>query len=203
MNSFSSDSETTFKILAVCTGNICRSPMLERYLRSRLAGLTTVSIMSAGTLAQPGREMTDMARDLAAQNGGSADPHSSRQLEAQHISESDLVLALSREHRRDVVSLYPRASRYTFTLREFHRLSQALPALTGSPIQATKIGREPAELQDMVRSIAALRGTARPPQDPRDYDVVDPYRQPWQVYEESGNQLFPPAQALVELIVGP
>ena len=44
------------KALVVCSGNICRSPMVEAYLRHRLArsGLSHVVVSSAGTLGIQG-----------------------------------------------------------------------------------------------------------------------------------------------------
>ena len=50
----------------------------------------------------------------------------SRLLNGRHISDADLVLTATRAHRAEVVSLVPRASRYTFTLVQFAALLQQI-----------------------------------------------------------------------------
>jgi hypothetical protein len=52
----------TGSILVVCTGNVCRSPYLERRLRHELAG-TGIAVESAGTKALAGLEMDDGTRE--------------------------------------------------------------------------------------------------------------------------------------------
>jgi len=42
-----------------------------------------------------------------------------------------------------------------------------------------------------VALVASMRGLAPAPADPADDDVVDPYKQPWEVYVESADQLVP------------
>jgi hypothetical protein len=49
---------TLFRVLFVCTGNICRSPMAERLLSSALNPGAVVVAESAGTRAMPGSSMT-------------------------------------------------------------------------------------------------------------------------------------------------
>ncbi|GMA87571.1 hypothetical protein GCM10025868_28210 [Angustibacter aerolatus] len=48
------------RVLVVCTGNVCRSPLVERLLRQRL-GTDAVDVSSAGTQALVGEPMTDPA----------------------------------------------------------------------------------------------------------------------------------------------
>ena len=50
-------SEELFSILAVCTGNVCRSPAVERLLASKLG--PTVSVRSAGTHALVGHPISE------------------------------------------------------------------------------------------------------------------------------------------------
>ena len=53
-------------ILIVCTGNICRSPLGERYLRN---ALPDKKIDSAGTRALVDHEADSAAQRIAQQNG--------------------------------------------------------------------------------------------------------------------------------------
>ena len=114
---------TAPRILIVCTGNICRSPLAEQLLRENLrsAGIDAV-VTSAGTHAMTGSAMTPEAAALSTQYGASNTEHVARQLTEKLIADADLVLTATRDHRRDVVTLLPKATRYTFTLNQFARL---------------------------------------------------------------------------------
>ena len=111
-----------FAILTVCSGNICRSPLAEQLLRAGLSDWADLTVSSAGTIAMEGDKMPDEAAALSVRYGGSPSAHAARQLIEAQIRQADLVLGMSRDHRRAVVQLLPSASRYTFTLREFARL---------------------------------------------------------------------------------
>ena len=114
------------RILIVCTGNICRSPLAEQLLRQNLtaAGIDAV-VTSAGTRAMTGSAMTPEAAALSSQYGASNTDHVARQLTEKLIADADLVLTATRDHRRDVVTMLPKATRYTFTLNQFARLVAA------------------------------------------------------------------------------
>lgn len=176
-----------FSILTVCTGNICRSPLAEQLLRARLeaAGVPVV-VSSAGTRALVDHDMTLQAAELAGVYGAPAGTHAARLLTEPLIAAADLVLTASREHRAEVVALHPRASRYTFTLNQFARLvttalAEGLPAAGASA--------DPADtLRAFVRDAAALRGTVQPGRPDED-DIIDPYRQAQEVYDQAGEAI--------------
>jgi protein-tyrosine phosphatase len=187
----------TFRILTVCTGNICRSPLAEHLLRSELSGLA-VTLSSAGTDALVGHAMDERAARYSAEYGGGSDAHAARQLTVEQLRESDLILALSREHRRAIVELLPRASHTTFTLREFKRLLDTLNDDDRAEIGAA--ADERSRLSALVEIAAANRGVAERPDDPSDDDVVDPYRQDDAVYAESVRQLVPSVRAIAPIL---
>lgn len=202
----------TFSILAVCSGNICRSPLAEQLLRAGLSGVDGVVVASAGTSAMVGEGMPSEARALSARFGATdAAAHVARQLDEQLIHDADLVLGLAREHRRAVVELVPAATRRTFTLREFGHLAASVtdddldhvaspfarPAFA-EPVEANgTLGRR---LRDAVTAAASLRSVVEPFAFPDDADVVDPYRRSADVYEASAAQLVPAVQATVALL---
>ncbi|MDY7557708.1 hypothetical protein [Cryobacterium sp. 10C3] len=97
--------EPPFSILVVCTGNICRSPLAEQLLTTRLtnAGIP-VLVTSAGTYAMVGKGMPDEAAALSVRYGGDPRAHVSRQLTARLVADADLVVTADREHRGEVVS---------------------------------------------------------------------------------------------------
>ena len=186
-----------FTILTVCTGNICRSPLSEALLR---LGLTSQAarVHSAGTHALVGSGMPTENLRIANELGiPNPQLHRARQLTVEQLESSDLILALSREHRRFIVDLHPRAHRRTFTLREFARLADAVPqeALQTPPGTTT--------LQDWRRAVEAaaqLRGTLLPLRTPEDDDVVDPYHREAAIYELSARQQRPAVASTLTLL---
>lgn len=191
-----------FTILAVCSGNICRSPLAEQLLRAGLAGVEGVTVGSAGTIALVGEGMPSEALALSLRLGATdAAAHSARQLDEQLIRDADLVLGLSREHRRAVVELVPAATRRAFTLREFAHLAAAVTDAdldeAASPLGTAGVQ---SRLRDAVVATAALRGVVEPFSSPEDADVADPYRRSAAVYEESAAQLVPAVHAAVALL---
>lgn len=189
--------EGPFKILTVCTGNICRSPLAEALLRAELSGLP-VEVSSAGTQALVGSPMTEQNIAIAQRSGvANLLPHTARQLRAADLESVDLVLALSRSHRREAVEILPGVSRYIFTLREFGRLADALTA--EAPVMRS-LEDGGARIREAVGFIAQMRGTVPPASVPEDDDVIDPYRRSDEVYEQSAAQILPAVAAIVRLV---
>jgi protein-tyrosine phosphatase len=195
---------STFRILTVCTGNICRSPLAEQYLRAGLAaaGISDVVVESAGTMAQDGQAMPAQALALARRHGvQDAEAHAARYLFEGHVAGADLVFGMGRDHRRAIVSLFPRSSRYAFTLREFARLAQGMTADDLAEAAALAPSDVAGRLRAAVAAVAGRRGLVAPAAEPADDDIVDPYRLDDSVFDESGRQLVPAADVVVKLLV--
>lgn len=92
------------KILVVCTGNICRSPVAAALLRRRLPGR---EIGSAGLSARVREPVHPLAARLAAEEGLDVDGHSARQLTDRMLSEAELVLVMTRAQRRSMLDRSP------------------------------------------------------------------------------------------------
>lgn len=151
-------------ILVVCTGNVCRSPYLERLLAAALPGVT---VSSAGTMALVGDDIEPRVKALLLERGVNATGFASRQLQPAMAEGADLVITASREHQRKVLRLAPRAMRRTFTLRE---LADALTA--DAPVHAQEGG-----LSAVVARAVALRGRG-PARSDDECTVPDPYGKP-------------------------
>lgn len=108
-------------VLIVCTGNVCRSPYVERLLRAAVQDLG-VAVSSAGTMALVDEPMQDGSADLLTQAGIDPDGFVARQLTAAMVEQADLVLTATRGHRREVVRTAPRGLRYTFAIDDFSDL---------------------------------------------------------------------------------
>lgn len=183
----------TFSILSVCTGNICRSPVAELMLTDALRQFSDVHVESAGTGALVGSGVPPQAQQLASTRGIDATQHSARQIETGMIRNADLIVAMSREHRRIIVEITPAAMRRAFTLRELARIGEALePQLEQIVLEAGATTAEEGMRAAIARA-AALRGTVAPPSSPEDFDIVDPYRRSDETYARSFSELSPAA----------
>jgi len=160
-----------FSILCVCTGNVCRSPAAERLLTAAFGD--AVAPASAGTHALVGQPIASPMDILLADAGANPDGFVARRLEAPLLRTAELVLTMTQEQRGDVVELWPKAVRRTFTLKEFARLlgSIDLTRLPDGPV--------PERMRDAVPLAATQR---RQVADPSQDEVVDPYGLPEQVY---------------------
>ena len=133
------------QVLVVCTGNICRSPMAEGFLRellrlrSNAAGDETdqdpghdepITVSSAGTMGWDGSPATPEANEAAAEREADISGHRARRLMAHHVEQADLVLGMTAEHRDTAIQLVPTAAARTFTLKELVRLLEGLPEET-------------------------------------------------------------------------
>lgn len=183
----------TFTLLAVCTGNICRSPAMDRLLAHAFASQDGITVRSAGTHAHAGDDMEAQMKDRLAEYGADTSDFQAEQLRPEMIRSSDLILTATRGHVRDILAEVPESAQKAFTLREFTRLLDSLDQATlaedlaGSSTAAQK-------LSVLVPRVAGQRqhAAAATAQD----DVVDPYMMPDDVFDESFAQVRGPIETL-------
>ena len=145
-----------FRVLFVCVGNVCRSPLGERLLAKRLEG-SDVEVRSAGVGAMVGAPMTTESAAHLHRLGATAEGFLARQLVPGLVEESDLVLTATKAIRSRVLEESPGALRRTFTVLEFAALLDVVDAERHHAL--------------LVRAVADDR--SRAPID--DYDIPDPY----------------------------
>ncbi|WP_243844298.1 low molecular weight phosphatase family protein [Salinibacterium sp. ZJ454] len=192
MTGVGSPEPAQFSILTVCTGNVCRSPLAEQLLRAGLQDWPQVAVASAGLGALVDRPMPEPALAMSASLGGIGGPeHRARQLDERLVRNADLVFAMAREHRRGTVELLPRASRVTFTVREFARLAEGLTADDLTDVATLPLDDVAGRFAELVRVVASRRGLVEQARHPEDDDVIDPYRQSDEVYQRSADELVP------------
>lgn len=93
-------------ILVLCTGNICRSPMAEAVLRTRLAK-DAIRVGSAGTGALVGYPADPLAVEVAHEFGFDLSQHRGRQATTPLLTSADLVLVMTRAHADWVHGMAP------------------------------------------------------------------------------------------------
>ena len=94
------NSRERFRILVVCTGNICRSPMTVGMLRHLLPEKIKeiITVASAGTDALHGNQATDFAIQAMQYYGIDISDHRARRLNRTMVVEADLILAMEQYH---------------------------------------------------------------------------------------------------------
>lgn len=121
------------KVLFVCSGNICRSPMAAEYARHRASreGIPWLAVDSAGLLGIERARAADEAVAVLREAGLDLSSHRSKGLDVADLRSSDLVLAMTPEHLEELARRFPAAGPVPLLLRAFERgpepTSDALP----------------------------------------------------------------------------
>jgi protein-tyrosine phosphatase len=184
-------------VLAVCTGNICRSPMAEGLLRAafeRRLGPAAPEVRSAGLIAQDGRPAEPGSIQAAAELGVNISGHTAQRLTGAAIEEASLVLAMAAEHRSAVVGAVPDAAPHTFTVRELVALLEVLPEDAGA-------GSDGSDLTERVVAADALR-RADPSLRPANEDIPDPLGLSLPAFRSTARELAELCSRLVDGLVG-
>ena len=109
------------RILIVCTGNVCRSPMAMGLLRQRLAqdGLDNqVNVSSAGVYGLDGSAASRPGVEVLAERGIDISAHRARTVDQKEITEADLLLVMEEAQRRTLFYTYPDQLHKIFLLSE-------------------------------------------------------------------------------------
>ena len=167
-----------FRILAVCTANICRSPMMEILLRERLDP-EQFEVSSAGVQGWKAAPVDSMVVLELERLGARADGFASRALTAEMVEGADLILTATREHRSEVLDRHPGALRRTFTVREFAELVENMVGMTS-----------PAHLVEMAYRHRSEAGN--------DLDLPDPFRRPPDVHRVVADHVARSAAIIAE-----
>ena len=106
------------RVLVVCTGNTCRSPMAEGWLKPKLAGKGWTA-ESAGVAARDGQPASPEAVDAMREIGIDISKHRSRALSKDRVDGADIILAMTDGHRRELLFRFPEAKDKVFLVKGF------------------------------------------------------------------------------------
>jgi protein-tyrosine phosphatase len=184
------------RLLFICTGNICRSPLAERLAaawaeKALGAGAAAVKVRSAGTDALEGKPMDSRSAAALAKLGGDSTGFAARTFVPAMANEADLVLTMTRRHRRLVLAQAPRALRRTFTLPE------AADLLTSADLR----GLEQLPLRRRAGELAARLNDGRARRRTVDADdVYDPIGQSGSVHSQVAARIARKLQPLADAL---
>ena len=121
------------KVLFVCSGNICRSPMAAELFRSRAAhsGLSHVVVDSAGTLGIEGAPASEEAIRAMAEIGVDLTGHRSKGVNEDLLRTTDLVVVMTRSHLEHLALHYPDGEDRRLLLRSFEKGPDPDPNASG------------------------------------------------------------------------
>lgn len=110
------------KIMFVCTGNVCRSPMAQYYFNQKIAEQNLGDkfiAYSCGINANIKQKATPNAIDAIKSYGVDMSSHQATRLENSNIFECDLIITLTDFHKRLIETTYPKLKEKVYTLKGF------------------------------------------------------------------------------------
>ena len=147
----------TGPIIAVCTANICRSPMAAALLQHALAAqpepLRSVPVISAGVAARTGEPVSENSVYALKKVGIDISAHRAQPLTQRMLDEAFAVICMTESHRAMIEVQAEPVPKNLFLFREF------VPGLTdkeigdpyGGPLRVYEAARD-----EMVEAIPAL-----------------------------------------------
>jgi len=109
------------KVLFVCSGNTCRSPLAEGIAKKVFPPslLREIEFSSAGVSAVEGIPASALAIQVAEEHGVDLSQHRTRLLTKRLVREADLIVVMAQKHKKTVGALEPAALAYTYSITDF------------------------------------------------------------------------------------
>lgn len=181
-----------FTVLSVCMGNICRSPMSERLLVLRLSealgadGDRVDDVLlshSCGLGAwHTGEGMTSATAKELRKRGGTDEGFRSRQIGADKVDISDLILTATTEQVDHIRFNHPEALERTFLVRHFGALLSHVEAAGLPPFAAT-----PEAVQ--ARGVAIVKAADALRERAEESELDDPWGLDGETYRRIGDEI--------------
>lgn len=173
------------KVLFVCTGNVCRSPMGELLLPKYMPDLESDS---AGTRGLDSHAIASSSAKIMTAHGIDPSAFRSKRITPQLVNSSDLILCFEHEQRNEISVIAPVTARRTFLLNDFANMC-AYCKEQGYMEGATREER----LASVIDNASMIR-----PMIPDTDNIEDPMGKDFPVYERAYNEICTALQTIAK-----
>ncbi|MGB4661594.1 MAG: low molecular weight protein arginine phosphatase [Mobilitalea sp.] len=105
------------KIIFVCTGNTCRSPIAEAIFKN-LEKVSDIKVISRGLVVLFAEPLNPKAEIIIKKHDLDLSNHVSKGLKASDIDENTIILTMTESQKKKVLELYPEVKE-VFTIKEY------------------------------------------------------------------------------------
>lgn len=104
------------RIIVVCTGNTCRSPMAQAMLSDKF---TQTDVISRGLAVTWGTGVSRHSVEVMSEMGYDISTHAPKQLTREEAQQADLILTMTSGHRDRIIFMWQEIKEKVFTLCEY------------------------------------------------------------------------------------
>lgn len=117
------------RVLFVCTANICRSPLASAlFAKAALNHGASEALSASAGFLEGGRPVHTSVKQILDERGIDVSRKKSQKLTQDLVDKADLILTMTSEHARGVVSRFPSAISDVYTQRHFGTLVTPRPS---------------------------------------------------------------------------
>lgn len=146
------------KILFVCTGNTCRSPMAEGLAREIFG--EEIQVGSAGMAAWEGQEASAHALEVLKEQNLDLSGHRSRRISAELLRDIDWIIPMTKAQEEGIRRLFPEVAHKTRCLGHWGKNKREVCDPWGGSLEtyrqtAQEIGELLRNLKDFLEQVEA------------------------------------------------